>query len=480
MDLRRAAQAGGVAVALAHVARTRPSLWFGWSGEVKPAEETGVVAQAGRVLTVPLSPEEHEGYYLGYANSVLWPVFHNRLDVAQFEAGYFEQYIGVNRRLAALLKPFVRPDDEIWVHDYHLIPLAVELRRLGVLNRIGFYLHIPFPPWQTFIALPEHAHLARCLAAYDLVGLQTKADVSNLLDYLVNGVLGNVTPDGRIRLFDRLLTVASFPIGIDVSDFTRPTREFALVQGRDVSRIIGVDRLDYTKGLPQKFKAFGQLLESNPQYRRRVVLTQIAPPTRENVGAYADIRHQLETLGGSINGRFGELDWVPIHYIHRTAPRRRLTAIYRSSRMALVTPLRDGMNLVAKEYVAAQDPEDPGVLILSRFAGAAEELEEALIVNPYDIYATADVIRTALEMSLEERRERHRALLGVVETHDIKAWCQSFLAALTRVAGADDAITSSHPEAITRALEKLRQSMGAAQQLQEPARRPTSWSTYPW
>jgi trehalose 6-phosphate synthase len=461
MDLRRAAQAGGVAVALAHVARTRPSLWFGWSGEVKPAEEAGAVNQTGRLVTVPLSPEEHGGYYLGYANSVLWPVFHNRLDVAQFEAGYFEQYVGVNRRLATLLQPFVRPDDVIWVHDYHLIPLAVELRRLGVLNRIGFYLHIPFPPWQTFIAIPEHAHLARCLAAYDLVGLQTKADVSNLIDYLVNGVFGNVTPDGRIRLFDRLLTIASYPIGIDVADFTRPRREVALVQGRGVSRIIGVDRLDYTKGLPQKFKAFGQLLETNPQYRRQVVLTQIAPPTRENVGAYADIRNQLETLAGSINGRFGELDWVPIHYIHRAAPRRRLTAIYRSSRIALVTPLRDGMNLVAKEYVASQDSEDPGVLILSRFAGAVEELGDALIVNPYDIYATAEVIRTALEMSEEERRARHRALMSVIERNNLAAWCDSFLRGLSRISGDDDPTTWTQPESIRRALDRLSQAVRA-------------------
>ncbi len=458
-DLRRAAQAGGVAVALAHIVRTRPSLWFGWSGEVKPADQATVASQTGRIVTVPLTPSEHERYYLGYANSVLWPVFHNRLDVAQFEAGFFEQYIGVNRRLAALLQPLVRADDIIWVHDYHLIPLAVELRRLGVLNRIGFYLHIPFPPWQTFIALPEHAQLARCFSAYDLVGLQTKADVSNLLDYLANGVFGSVTPDGRIRLFDRLLTVASFPISIDVSDFARGAREVALVQGRGMSRIIGVDRLDYTKGLPQKFKAFGQFLETNPQYRRQVVLTQIAPPTRENVGAYADIRQQLETLAGSINGRFGELDWVPIHYIHRVAPRRRLTAIYRSSRIALVTPLRDGMNLVAKEYIAAQDPEDPGVLILSRFAGAVEELEQALIVNPYDIYTTAEVIRTALEMSLNERRARHQALTAVIERSDLAAWCDAFLRALSRVSGGDDPTTWAQPESIRRAMERLSQSM---------------------
>jgi trehalose 6-phosphate synthase len=477
MDLRKAAQAGGVAVALAHVARSRPSLWFGWSGEVKPAEEAGLVTQAGRVLTVPLSPEEHGGYYLGYANSVLWPVFHNRLDVAQFESGHFEQYIGVNRRLAALLQPFVGPDDVIWVHDYHLLPLAVELRRLGVLNRIGFYLHIPFPPWQTFIALPEHARLARCLAAYDLVGLQTKADVSNLIDYLVNGVFGNVTPNGRIRLFDRLLTIASFPIGIDVADFARPGREVALVQGRGVSRMIGVDRLDYTKGLPQKFKAFGRLLETYPQYRRQVVLTQIAPPTRENVGAYADIRNQLETLAGSINGRFGELDWVPIHYINRAAPRRRLAAIYRSSRIALVTPLRDGMNLVAKEYVASQDPEDPGVLILSRFAGAVEELEEALIVNPYDIYATAEVIHTALEMSPEERRARHAALMAVIERNDLAAWCDSFLRALSRLSGDND--PTAQPESIRRAMDRLSRVVEERQKPMTRGAEPARTSTHP-
>jgi trehalose 6-phosphate synthase len=182
LDLRKASQAGGVAVALADIVRTRPSLWFGWSGEIKPAEECGTVSREGRIATIPLSQSEHERYYLGYANSVLWPVLHSRLDLAQFEAGYFEQYLGVNRRLAALLQPMLKPDDIIWVHDYHLIPMAAELRMLGVANRIGFYLHIPFPPWQVFSAIPEHEHLARGLADYDLVGLQTKADVSNLID----------------------------------------------------------------------------------------------------------------------------------------------------------------------------------------------------------------------------------------------------------------------------------------------------------
>src|SRR5206468_3224524 len=210
--------------------------------------------------------------------------------------------------------------------------------------------------------------------------------------------------DGRIRVFDRLVSIASFPVGIDMAEFTKAKRAGNLAQARSsVSRIVGVDRLDYTKGLPQKFKAFGRFLEKYPQYQRQVVLTQIAAPTRASVEAYSDIRQQLESLAGSINGRFGELDWVPIHYIHRSTPRRKLAGIYRSSRIGMVTPLRDGMNLVAKEYVAAQDAEDPGVLVLSQFAGAAEELTDALIVNPYNIDDTADVIRIAMEMPLQER-----------------------------------------------------------------------------
>jgi trehalose 6-phosphate synthase len=230
------------------------------------------------------------------------------------------------------------------------------------------------------------------------------------------------------------------------------------VQARSASRIVGVDRLDYTKGLPQKFKAFGRLLEKYPQYQRQVVLTQIAPPTRESVEAYSDIRHELETLAGSINGRLGDLDWVPIHYIYRSTPRRRLGDIYRSSRICMVTPLRDGMNLVAKEYVAAQDADDPGVLILSQFAGAAEEMTEALIVNPYSIEETADAIRSALEMNLKERRARHGALLTGVSKNDVSAWSQSFLDYLKRVRSSGEPASWRSPESIQTALQELQQS----------------------
>jgi trehalose 6-phosphate synthase len=434
LDLSKAARAGGVAVVLANVVRTRKAMWFGWNGEVKTADQMHVVERQGSIVTTPLSEIEYARYYLGYANSVLWPVFHNRLDLANFEAGFFEHYVETNRRLATLLQPQLRADDIIWIHDYHLIPFADELRRRGVSNPIGFYLHIPFPPSQTFMAIPEHRELARTLTAYDLIGVQTRADVANLLDYMSNGVDGRIVPDGRIRVFERLVSIASFPVGIETTDFTKAKRSTSLAQARSpASRIVGVDRLDYTKGLPQKFKAFGRLLDMYPHYQRQVVLTQIAPPTRESVEGYSDIRHELETLAGSINGRLGELDWVPIHYIYHSIPRRRLGDLYRSSRVCMVTPLRDGMNLIAKEYVAAQDTADPGVLILSKFAGAAEQMTAALTVNPYSIEETAEAIRVALEMTLAERCERHGALLAGVQKHDTAAWSQSFLEHLRRL-----------------------------------------------
>ncbi len=455
MDTTQAAQAGGVAVAISEVLQSQSGLWFGWSGAVQAdVDEAPTVAQVEEsvaIATVPLNPQEHQGYYLGYANSVLWPVFHNRLDLAQFEAGFFDIYNSVNIRMAASLKALLRSDDTIWVHDYHLVPLALALRAIGVNNPIGFFLHIPFPPAQTFLAIPEHKSLARMLAAYDLVGLQTEADVANLLDYLKQGVRGRILQDGRIRAFDRVLSIGSFPVSIDPKEFMSAKPRTSLAQGGPaVRRIIGVDRLDYTKGLPPKFHAFARFLERYPNNSGNVVLTQIAPPTRESVEAYTDIRTELETLAGSINGRFGELDWVPIHYIHRSIPRSTLADIYRSARIGLVTPMRDGMNLVAKEYVAAQDPADPGVLILSRFAGAAEQLTDALIVNPYNIDEIADAIETALQMGKPERVRRNAAMLDVIQRHDTFAWSRSFLDSLAQVYAKDHAVSGGPPSAELR------------------------------
>jgi trehalose 6-phosphate synthase len=461
-DLSKAAQAGGVVIAIADVLRARNGLWLGWSGKIgEKGEELRTTpdlstSDTATIATLPLSNREYKDYYLGYSNAVLWPVFHSRLDLAQFEAGYYQRYLDVNKRFALALRPLLRPDDTIWVHDYHLIPLGMELRKLGVENPIGFFLHIPVPPAQMLLAVPEHRDLARGLAAYDLVGLQTKADVGNLIDYLQDGVFGRILQDGRIRAFNRDLAIASFPVGIDVDSFIESRPRRTRDQAPPVIRLIGVDRLDYTKGLPQKFRAFGRFLDKYSDYRRKVVLSQIAPPTRESVVAYADIRHELETLSGTINGKFGELDWVPIQYIHRSTPRRMLVDVFRQSRIGFVTPLRDGMNLVAKEYVAAQDPADPGVLILSRFAGAAEQMKQALIVNPYDVEEMADTIKVALEMGLQERQERHLALLNGVRTHDTFGWCRSFLNTLENVCRRKPEVPfGSYSDAARKALQEI-------------------------
>lgn len=428
----QAAQAGGVAFALTEVRRHYPGPWIGWSGTITDTTDDLVLTDQGdSIFTTPLLAEEHKNYYLGYANSVLWPTFHNRLDLALFEAEFFPAYVAVNRRMAELVKSVLHPGDTIWVHDYHLLLLGEFLRDLGVDNPIGFFLHIPFPPTQAFLAIPKHRRLARALAAYDLVGLQTRADVGRLIDTLQDSVAAQIVPmDGMVRVGDRAVAVLSFPIGIDA--FFAGDAAQSEVAPTERLRLVGVDRLDYTKGLPQKFRAFGRYLEMNEDYHTRVVLTQIAAPSRESVEAYSDIRSELEALCGAINGRYGRLDWNPINYINHTTPRAELPSLYRSSRVGLVTPLADGMNLVAKEYLIAQDPADPGVLVLSRFAGAAEELAEAIIVNPYDLDDIAEGIRIALEMPLEQRKERHAALLARLDGNDTRAWASSFLRALRR------------------------------------------------
>ncbi len=433
-DPAKAAQAGGAAVAIADCLRERQGIWFGWSGQLSTDEDATPaidVSDDGIVRwTIPLTKYEYENYYLGYANSVLWPVFHNRVDLAQFEAGYYAAYSKVNQRFAASLAAGLAEDDVIWVHDYHFIPLAHELRLLGVQNKIGFFLHIPFPPSQSFLTVPEHLQLARAFSAYDLVGLQATTDVANMIDYLEHGANGQMLPNGTMRVEGREFAIASFAVGIDTNFFKQGDLTDRNDYGATITRIIGVDRLDYTKGLPQKFRAFGRFLQINPDFRSRTVLTQIATPTRESVEAYSDIRKELETLSGSINGSYGDLEWVPIHYINQTTSRERLISVYRNAAVGLVTPLRDGMNLVAKEYVAAQNPRNPGVLILSRFAGAAEQLKAALIINPYNIDEIAGAIAVAVKMGLDERCLRHEALMQEIESGTAATWASGFLSAL--------------------------------------------------
>jgi trehalose 6-phosphate synthase len=417
-------------------------LWFGWSGKVVDSSEDDDVniVQAGpvKLVTVDLTQVDHDAFYLGYSNGVLWPVFHYRLDLADFDAGYITGYRRVNQQFARKLLPFLRPDDVIWVHDYHLIPLAAELRALGCRQRIGFFLHIPLPPPLLLAAIPGHDWLIRALFAYDLVGFQSHADLNHFAGYVEAEAHAQPAGDGRWRAFGRTVHAGAYPIGIDVGEFTDLTnaREAMDMYERmknEYSRrklLVGVDRLDYSKGLPQRMRAFRELLARHPETRKSATLIQIASPSREDVGAYTDILHELEALCGSINGNYGELDGMPVRYMHRTVARARLPGLYRAARVALVTPLRDGMNLVAKEFLCAQDPEDPGVLVLSRFAGAAEQLKEALLVNPYDTEGTAAAILLALQMPLEERRRRYFAMMDTIRRQDVHWWCDTFLAEL--------------------------------------------------
>ena len=442
-DFEDAAQSGGLAVALADALRSRGGIWFGWDGKVVRAG-TRVppnIKTYGHVttITLPLTRKDYNQFYIGFSNSVLWPIFHYRLDLAKHEAPFLAGYKRVNSKFADALSPLLQPDDVVWVHDYHLIPLATELRKRGHHQTMGFFLHIPFPSHETFSAAPAYEWLSRALLDYDLVGFQTTADVENFTHSILSGGESySFTSDQVIKSEKTQTKIGHFPIGIDVDAFRKvahsqeSNEQIDYLQRRTMGRrnIIGVDRLDYSKGLPDRLHAFRRLLQKHPAIQKRVTLMQIAPPTRENVEAYGDIREELEKLSGAINGEFADFDWTPVRYIHRSIPRHILAALFRGSQVGLVSPLRDGMNLVAKEYIAAQSDDDPGVLVLSKFAGAAEDLEEAVIVNPYDIDDMADRLYLALEMPLIERRERQTALLARIRVNDARQWQASFLKAL--------------------------------------------------
>lgn len=447
-DIEKAVQSGGLAVALEDALQRGRGLWFGWDGTtVDDDASPGIKLQqnAGfRTATVPLTRRDYEEYYLGFSNRALWPTFHYRLDLAVYEHAFLEGYRRVNQKLAQSLSALIEPGDYVWVHDYHLIPLGEALREHDIQNRIGFFLHIPFPSPDFFTAIPEHQWLAKTMFAYDVVGFQTATDAANFVRYVVENEGGEALDGDRVRAFDRTIVVRAFPIGIDPDSVYEMAHtpdadaHMARLQRRSMANmfVLGVDRLDYTKGLPGRMRAFRRLIELHPELRKRVTMMQIAPPTREEVEAYTDIRQELEGLSGSINGEFGDFDWTPVRYIHRAIPRATLTALFRASQAGLVTPLRDGMNLVAKEYVASQDPEDPGVLVLSKFAGAAEELVEAIAVNPYDTDEMAEALHTALTMPVEERRERYQALIARVRKNNVTSWRESFI----------DALKNSEPE----------------------------------
>jgi trehalose 6-phosphate synthase len=432
---------GGLAVAIRAALEETGGLWFGFSGNVveRPSGEPRL-ATAGRVTaaTLDLTRRDYEEYYIGYANRVLWPLFHYRPSLIGYSRRDMAGYKRVNQAFGRALQPMLQPADLVWVHDYHLIPLGETLRQLGWQGPLGFFLHTPFPAAEMLRLLPNHRELVAALCAYDLVGFQTVSDLHGFRDYLLRWAGGVELGEGAFRAFGRRVRAGVFPVGIDVdaiaaqADAAEKSRHMRRLRDsiRDRVLLIGVDRLDYSKGLPARFDAYSYLLEHYPESRGRTVFMQIAPPSRADVPEYREIRRELEAAAGNINGRYAEFDWTPLRYLNKSFNHRILTGFYRAARIGLVTPFRDGMNLVVKEYLASQDPEDPGMPVLSCFAGAAHELAEAIIVNPFDREGVAEAIVHGLDMPVTERRERWNAMMTTLRRNDANAWRRHFIEAL--------------------------------------------------
>lgn len=432
------AGAGGLAVGVMSALKTSGGIWFGWNGRIEETNKATEITRKGTITfaTLGLTRQQYDQYYKGYSNATLWPLFHSRLSFVHYDREEQQGYQEVNELFADRLLPLLEPDDIIWVHDYHLIPLASILRSRGVTQPIGYFLHIPFPPYDILRALPNHGELLKQLCEYDLLGFQTYNDVHCFQENVELAIGGEVLNNSLIRANGRQLRIGAFPIGIDAKEVAATATQMR--QSPEVLRlkeslsgralILGVDRLDYTKGIEERFKAYETYLrrhvtDSKPQ----VTYLQIAPPSRDDVSDYQEITRTLELAVGHINGQFAKYDWVPLRFLHRAFNRRLILGFCSVARIGLVTPLRDGMNLVAKEFIAAQHPEDPGVLILSRLAGAAEQLEEALLVHPYDTDGIADALDQAMTMSLSERKERWYSLMSKIKRHDINDWRERFL-----------------------------------------------------
>ena len=431
-----------MAGALNSALKDNGGIWFGWSGEENEDEAGNIKLQCNdgvTTATIDLPSRDIDEYYNGYANSTLWPLFHYRLDLTEYERETGKGYERVNERFAQSVTPLIEPDDLVWVHDYHLLPLGERLRARGLTNRIGFFLHTPWPPTRLFVSLPFHERLVRTMLEYDLIGFQTDEWRESFLHYCRKELGAEVEESsGIIRLEGRTVIARAYPIGIDWDHFQTlgQTEEAHIAQQRllsstrDRTAMIGVDRLDYSKGLPERIDGIGRFFDQNPDRVRDLVFIQIAPPSREDVKSYQDIRLTLEQKAGQINGARSDVDLVPIRYVNRGYSHAELYGFFRAAKIGLVTPLRDGMNLVAKEYVAAQDPDDPGVLILSRFTGAAQQLglddRGAVLVNPYSPDDISHAVRIALDMPLEERKSRYAAMIGTIRDDNVQAWTIRF------------------------------------------------------
>lgn len=433
---------GGLAAALLPAVASSGAIWVGSSGRLceRTDGQSLVDVQAlgtGAVAQVDLPAAHYRGFYEGFANSCLWPVLHSRTDLIRGTVADYSSYREVNAFMARALIRFAKSDATFWIHDYHFLPLASELRRLGVTQPIGFFLHTPFPIRPVAVGLPHHQELIRAMLSYDLIGFQTDEDLANFVDYLDHELRVPVV-DGVVRSAQGPVRLQSFPIGIDVRAFaeramksmTRPEVARLRTSLHGTKLVIGVDRVDYSKGLVNRLMAFDRLLDAEPQLKRSVSMLQIAVPSRGQIDTYRRLQRDLSALVGEINGRHGEADWTPIRYLTKGFGQAALAGFYRVAGVGLITSLHDGMNLVAKEYVAAQDQANPGALVLSEFAGAAKQLDAALLVNPHDIDGLARTVAKALAMSLEERRERWTAMMAKLENSQLDAWFSDFVEAL--------------------------------------------------
>jgi trehalose 6-phosphate synthase len=440
--------AGGLAAALLPAVKGYGAVWVGSSGRVRKLTSKDSFAEVvafgkGALATVDLPEDHYAGYYEGFSNSALWPALHSRADLIRSTEEDYACYREINAYMARALLRFCRPDATYWVQDYHFLALGAELRRLGVDQPIGFFLHTPWAERSSMVCVPQHKHLVRAMLAYDIIGFQTDEDRHNFADYLRRELKLTATDDA-VATERGTCRLGTFPIGIDVDAFA--TRSAKAVVSPEVARlrtslqgnklVIGVDRVDYSKGLCNRMRAFDRLLTVQPRLKRQVRYVQIAVPSRENIGPYKQLQAELASTVGEINGRHGEIDWTPIRYLNKGFSQASLAGFYRSAQVGLVTPLHDGMNLVAKEYVAAQNPADPGVLVLSEFAGAAKELDCALLVNPHDIDAIAQGITAAFRMSGDERRERWTAMMETLRAHSVHTWFSDFVEALAKSRGA--------------------------------------------
>jgi trehalose 6-phosphate synthase len=438
---------GGLAAALLPIVEQSGAIWVGSSGRVRDGAQKEPFAEiealgTGALAMLDLPAAHYGGYYEGFANSALWPALHSRADLIRVSQADYLSYREVNAFMARALLRFCKSDTVFWIQDYHLLALGAELRDLGVTRPIGFFLHTPWPAREVIEAVPHHRELVEAMLAYDLIGFQTEDDYENFSGYL-SSTLGLAVEDGVVTSPHGKARIAVFPIGIDAEKFARQAAR--AISHPDVSRLrrslngeklaIGVDRLDYSKGLVNRIKAFDQMWTAQPSLARSVSLLQIATPSRGAIEAYGNLQSELAKLVSDVNGRHGEVDWTPIRYLNKGFSQTVLAGLYRTAQVGVVTPLHDGMNLVAKEYVAAQNPADPGVLVLSKFAGAANELDTALLVNPNDIDGMARTIAMALSMPLLERRMRWEAMMEKLQCHSIEHWFTSFVETLRETRG---------------------------------------------